>query len=186
MDYAASYGEMHANGKYFPGFSIAPYVPAIAALVDEHHPNRMLDYGCGRGLQYLKRRVHEEWGGLLPYCYDIGVKGLHEKPEGTFDGVLCVDVLEHIERVDIPDVLDELIAYTDEGGFVFLVISCRPTKKRLPDGRDVHVTIEPPSWWHQQFANAAARNQRRVKLVAHFDVAGHFDEPEEPWEGWLV
>lgn len=186
MDYGEAYGQLHAKGKYFPGYSISPYVSPIVQLVGEHRPERMLDFGSGRGLQYLKRRVHEAWGGPLPYCYDVGVNGLHDKPEGTFDGTLCVDVLEHIERADIPGILDELIAYTNPGGFLFLVISCRPTKKRLPDGRDVHVTIQPPSWWHRQFAAAAERNQKRIRLVAYFDVAGHFDEPEEPWEGWLA
>ena len=76
MDYAEQYGQMHAKGKYFPGYSITPYVGAIAELVKKHQPSRMLDFGSGRGLQYLKRRVHEEWGGLLPHCYDIGVRGL--------------------------------------------------------------------------------------------------------------
>lgn len=180
MDYAAEYGAMHAKGKYFPGFSITPYAPAIAKLVGEHEPDRLLDYGCGRGLQYLRRRVHEEWGGLLPHCYDIGVRGLDEKPTGEFGGVICTDVLEHIAEPDLPGVIDELIAYTKPGGFLFLVISCRPSRKRLPSGGDVHVTVMPPSWWRELLLRRLAGDP--CHLVAHFDVAGHFDEPEEPWE----
>lgn len=179
------YRRIHAKGKYFPGYSIGDYARAIAPFVDQHKPERMLDYGCGRGMQYLKRRYHERWGGLLPHCYDPGVPELSEKAEGTFGGVLCVDVLEHIEAANIPAVLDELFAYVDEGGFLFLVISCRPTKKKLSDGRDVHVTIEPPSWWIAELARAAGRKEHRVRLAAHFDVAGHFDEPEVPWELWV-
>lgn len=182
MDYAAQYGKMHQKGKLFPGFSITPYVGAIKALVDEHQPARLLDYGSGRGLQYLKRRVHEDWGGLVPYCYDIGVRGLDEKPEGEFGGVLCTDMLEHIEAKDLPAIFDDLIGYTAYAGFLFLAISCRPTRKRLPDGRDVHVTIRPPSWWQQIIEGAARNRSGPIHIVAHFDVAGHFDEPEEPWE----
>lgn len=184
MNTAAAYRQMHAKGKYFPGFSISPYVDHIAAIVARHCPLKMLDYGSGRGLQYLKRRVHERWGGVLPHCYDIGVNGLDEKPEGTFGGVLCTDVLEHVEERDLPDLLDELFAYAEPEGFLFLVISCRPTKKRLPDGRDVHVTIKPPSWWIATISAAATRKAHRVYVAAHFDVAGHFDEPEHPWESW--
>jgi SAM-dependent methyltransferase len=183
MSLEDEYRRMHEKGKYFPGFSISPYVDAIAALVAQHQPERMLDYGSGRGLQYLKRRVHERWGGLLPHCYDIGVSGLMEKPEGPFGGVLCVDVLEHIERADILPTLAELVNYVAPGGFLFMVISCRPTKKKLSDGRDVHVTIERPSWWIERIKSAQASLRReQLHIIAHFDVAGHFDEPDSVWD----
>lgn len=180
MDYAADYGKLHAKGKHFPGYSICDYLKPLTAVIGEHQPERLLDYGSGRGLQYLKRRVHERWGGLLPYCYDIGVRGLDEKPEGLFDGVICTDVLEHIEQRDLPGVLDELIAFAKPAGFLFLVISCRPSRKRLPDRRDVHVTIKPPSWWKDLIA--ARVSDFPIRAIVHFDVAGHFDEPEDPWE----
>lgn len=182
MDYGREYGAMHAKGKYFPGYSIQPYVGAIAKLVEQHATpaTRLLDYGCGRGLQYLKRRVHEEWGGILPHCYDIGVNGLDEKPEGEFGGVLCTDVLEHIAERDLPQFIDDLLAYTAPGGFLFLVISCRPSRKKLPGGGDVHVTVRPPSWWRELLLKRCEGFPGHV--VAHFDVAGHFDEPEDPWE----
>lgn len=181
MDYQKEYGEMHAKGKYFPGFSISPYVTAIAALVDQHKPERLLDFGSGRGLQYLKRRDHEKWGGLLPHCYDIGVRGLDELPDGEFGGVLCTDVLEHIAERDVPGFIDQLLAKTAEAGFLFLVISCRPSRKRLPSGGDVHVTIKPPSWWKAQLEAAHERAALKALIVAHFDVAGHFKESDDPF-----
>lgn len=181
MDYAGEYGRLHARGKYFPGLSILPYVKNITRLVAEHMPERMLDYGCGRGIQYLNRRVHEKWGGPLPHCYDVAVNGLQELPDGPFGGVLCIDVLEHIERADLGEVLQQLVRLTGPGGFLFLVISCRPTRKKLPDGRDVHVTIEPPSWWQKQILRAVS-DRIGIHVVAHFDVAGHFDEPEDVWD----
>ena len=179
MDYADQYGRMHAKGKYFPGYSISPYVDAIAELVKEHGTETILDYGCGRGLQYLRRRVHEKWGGILPECYDPGVNGLHEMPEtGPYDAIISTDVAEHIDEKDLPGVLQEMTDIVAANGFVFLSISCRPTKKTLPDGRDVHLTIRPPSWWKKLLSRYA----NPVRIVAHFDVAGHFDEPEEPWD----
>lgn len=186
-DYAKLYGDMHAKGKYFPGFSIGPYVEAIAALVEQHKPHRMLDFGSGRGLQYLKRRVHERWGGMVPHCYDIGVSGLNEKPEGKFGGVICTDMLEHIDKPDVPAMLDGLIGYVDPGGFLFLGISCRPTRKKLPDGRDVHLTIEVPRWWIFQICEAIARanvDMPDIHIVAHWDIAGHFDCDDKPWDSW--
>lgn len=197
MDYQEEYGRLHAKGKYFPGYSITPYVDVIAALVKQHKPERLLDYGCGRGLQYLKRRVHERWGGLLPYGYDIGVSGLDAKPEGTFGGVICTDVLEHIEERDVPGFLDELLSYAEPGGFVFVTISCRPANKSFKDGRNLHLTIKPPSWWKKRLRDADPFSKVQINggqtvpqpllhIVAHFDVAGHFNEPETPWNSWVV
>lgn len=182
MDYAAAYGELHQNEKRFPGYSLTDYVEPIKQLVAEHQPERLLDFGSGKGFQYLVRRHHEAWGGLLPYCYDVGVRQLAELPAGTFGGVICTDVLEHIEERDLPAVLDTILSKCEGQGFLFLAISCRPTKKKLPDGRDVHVTIKPPSWWVGTLKSAWARSTGWPRIVAHFDVAGHFDEPEHPWD----
>jgi hypothetical protein len=185
-DLTEEYARMHGKDKRFPGYSICDYRKPITDLVLARRPFRLLDYGCGKGMQYLARRLHDSWGGMLPYCYDPGVRQLAELPEGTFGGVLCADVLEHNEREDIDDTLDRLFGYVEPDGFLFLVISCRPTRKRLGDGRDVHVTIEPPSWWKGKINSAAFRKgSRKVLLSVHFDVAGHFDEPETPWEAWV-
>lgn len=151
MDYAAAYGEMHENAKLFPGNSIRPYKHRVAELVAKYEPERLLDYGCGKGYQYLAHRVHEAWGGLLPHCYDIGVRQLSDRPTGLFDGIICTDVLEHIEEQDLATVLADIALLANvgrpQGAFIFFVISCRPSRKRLPDGRDVHVTVRAPEWW---------------------------------------
>lgn len=154
LKYRKEYAKLHQEhpGR-FRGYSIRPYVAEIAELVAEFRPKRILDYGSGKGHQYLALRVHEAWGGLLPHCYDIGVRGLSEKPEGRFGGIICTDVLEHIEEEDLPAVMDGIFGYADEAAFAFFSIACRPAKsKRLSDGRDVHRTIKPPRWWEQKLA----------------------------------
>lgn len=186
MDYAGQYGQMHDSGKRFPGYSLGAYVDSIAQLVAAHRPERLLDYGCGKGYQYLARRYHERWGGLLPHCYDIGVQQLADKPEGQFGGVICTDMLEHIEREDVAQIIDELIGYTAPGGFLFLGISCRPTRKKLPAGGDVHRTIEPPRWWADQLSAALDRSGRifEIAVDAEFDlgVPPHFEGASgAPW-----
>lgn len=169
MDYAEQYGVMHEQGKRFPGYSLGAYVDSIAKLVEEHKPDRLLDYGSGKGFQYLARRYHERWGGLLPHCYDVGIQQLSAKPEGQFGGVICTDMLEHIEKPDLPPIIDELIGYVAPGGFLFLGISCRPTRKKLPQGGDVHRTIEPPEWWTEVIA-LHSDGPGRLHIVAEFDL----------------
>jgi hypothetical protein len=188
-DYAKLYGDIHQSQKRFPGFSIKAYLNAITDLVAAHQPVAMLDYGSGKGRQYSERRYHDAWG-ILPTCYDIGVPEFAAKPIGQFGGVICTDMLEHIDKPDVPVMLDELIRYVELGGFLFLGISCRPTRKKLPDGRDVHLTIEPPQWWIAQIIESANRvcgepfDKMDAHIVAHWDVDGHFDCDETPWDSW--
>lgn len=189
MDYARAYGEMHASGKRFPGYSLGAYVESIAVLVAQHQPDRLLDYGSGKGYQYLARRLHEKWGGLLPHCFDVGVQQLSLKPEGVFGGVICTDMLEHIEKPDLPAIIDELIAYVAPGGFLFLGISCRPTRKTLPQGGDVHRTIEPPAWWVDLIKQRVEHyflNGHDLHVRTEFDLGTppHFEVPasELVWE----
>src|SRR5690348_1646525 len=112
-DYAKLYTELHRNEKAFAGYSLKSYVDDIALLVERHNPKSLLDYGSGKGYQYLQKRMHERWGGLLPYCYDVGVRQLSEKPQGLFDGVICTDVMEHIAEEDVDAVLDDIFGYAE-------------------------------------------------------------------------
>jgi hypothetical protein len=178
VDYAEAYGSMHESSKRFPGYSLGAYVDSIAQLVDQHAPLALLDYGSGKGYQYLARRYHERWGGLLPRCFDIGVQQLSEKPEGRFGGVINTDMLEHIESPDLPRIVDELLLFVEPGGFLFVGISCRPTRKKLPGGGDVHRTIEPPAWWIALLADRLrVVHPERIHLVAEFDLG---DPPHFP------
>src|SRR5690349_12127625 len=120
MDYEGAYGKLHENMKYFPGFSLVDHIEPIKQLVEKHRPESILDYGCGKGYQYLIRRCHEQWGGLLPHCYDIGLPHLRQKPERVFEGVICTDMLEHIEEGDVPGVIAEICGYATK--FVFCSI----------------------------------------------------------------
>lgn len=173
MDYAAIYGQMHRKEKAFAGRSIRPYVKDIAVLVEETKPRRILDYGSGKGFQYLVLRVHEQWGGMLPHCYDVGVRQLREKPQGPFDGVICTDVMEHIDEPDVDAVLADIfstIPPRDDAGtsFAFFSIACRPAaRKLLPDGRNVHLTVREPAWWD---AKLAAFKRDGLRIVARYDT----------------
>ena len=156
LDYGKIYSEMHNNQKVFPGTSIKTYVSEIAQCVRLYRPRNMLDYGSGKGFQYLVSRVQEQWGGLLPHCYDVGVRQLAEQPKGPFDGLICTDVMEHIDEPDVDAILADIFSMVpkrDDGGtsFAFFAIACRPAaRKVLPDGRNVHLCIKPPSWWRDR------------------------------------
>ena len=160
MDYATIYQKIHEEKpKHWAGTTIRRHVDKIAALVLETHAKSLLDYGCGKGFQYLRDRVHDQWGGLLPHCFDVGVRQLSARPERRFDGVISTDMLEHVEEQDVEAIIADIVGFADRdrwrhsglNAFVFLSISCKPCKDIvLPDGRNGHICLKPPEWWRER------------------------------------
>lgn len=153
MNYAKQYQELHnSNIKLYSGQLNDMQVMEITTLVEKHNPVNLLDYGSGKGYQYLRDRVHEQWGGLLPYCYDPGVQPLSKRPNYmVFGGVICTDVMEHIQEQDIDDVLRDIFGFLENDGFAYFYICTRASKRKLPDGRGVHLTVKPALWWDDKF-----------------------------------
>jgi len=152
--YQKRYRELHQqHPKWFSGALKSVSVQEITQLVKDTGAKTILDYGSGKGYQYLKARVHEAWG-ILPTCYDPGVVQLQDPPaEGTkFDGVICTDVMEHISQTDIDELLKNLFGYIGKRGFAYFAICCRPARKEFPDGVNVHLTVMSPRWWNQKLS----------------------------------
>jgi len=80
--------------------------------------------------------------------------------------VICTDVLEHVENP--VEVVGELVGYATK--FLFCTISCRPSdpKKKLLDGRGLHISLYHPDWWREQFA--FAMKDSTLLLELHFDI----------------
>ena len=145
------YRKLHQQENRFRGVSTAKHIPDIKKLIDETHAKTLLDFGCGKGIQYNEHKIHLQWGGVKPTLYDPGYRAHDQKPEGTWDGVICTDVLEHIPRDSVKDVLFDIISRADK--FVFLNVSTRPAGVNLPNGENAHCTVEEHSWWEKQIKN---------------------------------
>jgi len=171
----ALYRDMHERGEQFlglgpestyPGVSVLPHLARIKELIDTTGAATVLDYGCGKGIQYELHPVKVPGMGevesVIDYwdidevaCYDPCYRPYSRLPEGRFDGVVCTDVLEHCPEEDIPWIVGELFGYAER--FVFASIACYPAKSRLPNGENAHCTIRPLEWWRDVFADTAAR-----------------------------
>jgi hypothetical protein len=175
------YRLMHVNGEThlvippeqtFPGMSLPKEAPHIKRLIKQTGASTLLDYGCGKGQQYWPRRmvdseegidypdVKSYWGIAEVRCYDPAYSPFSELPTGTFDGVICTDVLEHCPEEDIPWILAELFGYARK--FVYANVACFPARKRLPSGGNAHCTIQPVRWWQDRIA-PAARSKPEVR-----------------------
>ena len=143
-EYITMYQKMHAKGNPFPGNSITEHSPNIKALIEETKAATLLDYGCGKGQQYSKAKIHEQWG-ILPDLYDPGVPKYNNKPDKKWDGVICADVMEHVPESAVDEVLKDII--TSASKFVFLNISTRLASAILPNGENAHCTVHNHEWW---------------------------------------
>jgi hypothetical protein len=113
---------VHAKGKLYHGKRTFKATPWLEDLCRRHKAKTLLDYGCGRGLQYqerdfdlkvfndklevVTRRVPSLVEGLGVkeiYGYDPAVEEFDTAPVGRrFDGVYSVDVLPAIPEDDLP------------------------------------------------------------------------------------
>lgn len=144
--YVEQYKQYHENPNMYPGDSINFDTKFIKKLISQFAATSLLDFGCGKGYQYSKERVHEKYFNcILPSLYDPGVPEYSQMPEGKFDGVFTCDVMEHIPEEYIDEVLTQI--YSKANKFVFISTSDIPAHAVLPNGENAHVTLKPCSWW---------------------------------------
>lgn len=143
-----------ADGN-FAGLSILRHERALRALVKEHDVKSMLDFGCGRGDAYRSpHKLHHQIG--LPRAavtlYDPAFRPSSKLPTGKYDLVVCSDVLEHVPEGEVDEFVARLFSYAKKA--VWASVCCRPAKKTFPDGRNLHVTVQPFDWWMERFKAA--------------------------------
>lgn len=172
------YGQLHAEGdpekgipaeRMFDGRSLPPQALRIADIIRETGAKTILDYGAGKGQQYQPQPIElpdgsshasvAEWWGVEPVtCFDPGHEAFSTLPQGTFDGVISTDVMEHCPEEDLPWILGEIFGYARK--FVYLSVAQYPAQKILPNGENAHCTLEPTEWWLERIAVAKSRKPK--------------------------
>lgn len=142
------YEALHQDPTAMPGRSLLPYAHVVNTLIRKHGSQTALDYGCGKGLQYMVDRV-QEWWGIQPHLYDPAVPTWSARPPlPTYDGVICTDVLEHIPEAELDATLTDIFGFARQ--WVFLTVCCRPAVRILPNGLNAHCTVRPQEWWRER------------------------------------
>lgn len=109
----------------------------VSALAEGYDCKSILDYGAGK--QTLADALEDVTS------YDPCIPSISTPPEGKYDLVACLDVMEHVEERHILAVLEHIEAHMGTVGL--FVISTRLAHKILPDGRNAHITVKPREWW---------------------------------------
>src|SRR6266481_1302996 len=111
------------GGKTFSGQFTWKNRHRIKEIIDRFDVHSILDYGCGKGKQYINidpdsGQSLEEYWGIITTKYDPGVKQFSREPTGKFDLVICVQVLGSIPSDDLPWVVDRLYSFATKAIFV--------------------------------------------------------------------
>lgn len=164
-DLLRQYEEMHKHPKRFRGGFKPDVLKCICNAVEFHKPLSLLDYGSGKGRQYLEFQQHHAWGGILPVCYDPAYEPFAHRPTYCYDGVICTDVAEHVPEDEVDGFLKDVVGFAIQ--FVVFDICTRPARKTLPDGRNAHLTVRPADWWLDRIGRARVHNMLDVRVVFH-------------------
>lgn len=133
----------------------------IFSLYDVSKIKTILDVGCGlgQGIAMCRNEGLEAYGidiagaavkywelaNIAQFCQ---VASADKMPfeDNRFDFVLCTEVMEHIPKEGVSDVLREIYR-VGNNSFLF-TICMKPALHKMPyDGSEPHICIEKMDWW---------------------------------------
>lgn len=146
----------HRQHKTFSGRFLFRYLDDVKMIIDQHGCKTMLDYGCGKGIQYEQPMDSGEmildFLGVEITKYDPGVPRFNIEPRGKFDLVICTQVLGSIPKSGLPWVVDRLYGFASKA--IYVAERLRPVKKQLHKHME---SAMPREWMHEDWANLLRR-----------------------------
>lgn len=162
--YRAQQRALHADPRGYGGKGDR-WAALVSTIAARCNAVGILDYGCGQGALGAALRL---LGWVDVREYDPAVAGKEARPWPA-DLVACTDVLEHVEPGKVEAVIDHLARLTRK--VLFVSIGLRPTSKLLDDGRQAHISLHAPLWWHERLAQRFILAEERSTYPAKNMVA---------------
>lgn len=136
------------NSVNWAGYGSYQYVDQLRAIVQQHDCKTMLDYGCGKGLQYTDKNNFANLIGIEHYAlHDPAYSQYAELPAGSWDLVVCLDVLPFVPESDIDAVVDLMLSRCDKTCVIALQeITHVKSKKPL-------VCVKDHAWWQEKLVH---------------------------------
>lgn len=159
--------QFHLQNKTYSGGGTLAYAEEIKALAEKHNAKTLLDYGCGKGLQYeigsiinfgANTQTFNDYLDLTSvYKFDPCVEQFEVYPplDAKFDAIIAIQSLSAIPTEDLSIVISHLMNMTTKFCFVGTNLKLGKKKKR---GNEIEqeYTLEEiertnRDWWTDQF-----------------------------------
>ena len=149
-NYVEQYKLLNDKNKlyYESNLSIFNMVNEISLFIDYLKPKNILDYGCGNGV--LLKLLKHKYTKINIDGYDPAIKEFSVIPNSHYDMIINTDVLEHIPKSDIADVVNHIKSLSNN---IFFCLHHGKAYTILPNGENAHITIEPKEWYHNLMKN---------------------------------
>ena len=136
------------NSVNWAGYGSYQYVDQLRSIVHDHECQTMLDYGCGKGLQYTGKNNFANLIGISQYTLHDPAYDQHAVlPDQTWDLVGCLDVLPFIPESDIDTVVDLMLSCCNKICVIALQeITHTKSKKPL-------VCVKDHAWWQEKLSH---------------------------------
>ena len=144
-NYVEQYKLLNDKNKlyYESNLSIFNMVNEISLFINYLKPKNILDYGCGNGV--LLKLLKHKYTKINIDGYDPAIKEFSVIPKNHYDMIINTDVLEHIPKSDIGDVVNHIKSLSNN---VFFCLHHGKAYTILPNGENAHITIKPKEWYH--------------------------------------
>lgn len=134
----------HLSPLKFKGYSLENNLYIINKIIQKYSCNTLLDYGCGKAYLYSRKKLYNK---LIKkyFLYDPYYFRYMKKPQEKYDITVCTDVMEHVKKTDINNVIKDIDNYSKK--VIFFSISTILAKKKLFDGSNAHVSLLKKTQW---------------------------------------
>ncbi len=145
----------HLSPLKFRGYSLENNLAIINKIIQKHSCNTLLDYGCGKAFLYSKKKIYNK---LIKkyFLYDPYYYRYMKKPQEKYDITVCTDVMEHVKKADINNVIKNINNYSKK--VIFFSISTLLAKKKLFDGSNAHVSLLKKNQWIKRIKKFSKKN----------------------------
>jgi len=153
---------MHLKKTAFVGHSLKNNLIYINKIIDDINIETLLDFGCGKPILYNPNPYNKK--NLDIYLYDPFNSKYKKLPTKKYDLIVCTDVMEHVQKENIKNVLTKMNSYVVK--VIYFAICTRPAHKNLPDGQNAHITILNENEWAKIIRETISEN---IKVFIRFD-----------------
>lgn len=135
--------ELHGRMQKYGTSAYKNLDKIIPPFIEKYNIDEILDYGCGKGT--LRAALVKMFQPIKVTNYDPCMPEFSARPTGTFQSVLCNDVLEHVEPEFLDNVLEDIYNYGED--YFYFAIGLTESTKKLANGQQNHLIVENSEWW---------------------------------------